>query len=138
MKRFLAGVLVVIGLLSLLASAQNGSVKVQVPFNFFIGGTNYDAGTYNFSVTRDTVVISDTQNNPLARTLANNVSSTHPDSAQIVFNCYAKQCFLYQVFSPGQDRGRQLLPSRMETEVATRQPRTYMALRQSGRTLPGR
>lgn len=39
-------------------------------------------------------------------------------TGQVFFQCYSQQCFLSEVWAPGQYAGRRLLKSRREQEAA--------------------
>ncbi len=49
-------------------------------------------------------------------------------TGEVVFECYTDLCFLSQLWTPGQDTGRELLRSRSETEIAKRETGKYFAL----------
>jgi hypothetical protein len=102
---------------------------VSVPFEFFIGERVYEPGVYGFLATRDTISIEDKHGNRLAMALANHVSGrSRGKTGQVVSECYAKQCFLSQLWRPTQEDGRELLRSRLESELAAKKSGTYMAL----------
>ena len=111
------------------AYGQAGEVTVRVPFSFMLENKAYPAGQYAFSSGKDNITLHDSDGTPVAMILANHVSGRHSGkTGQVVFECYVEECFLSQVWIPGQDDGRQLLRSRQETEVAAKQSGKYMAL----------
>jgi hypothetical protein len=111
------------------AYGQTGSVKVKVPFNFILGDKTYVAGEYAFSATKENVLVQNSEGNRIAMRMANHVTGRSAGrNGQVVFECYVDQCFLSQIWTPGQDGGRQLLRSRMEAHAAAKRRGTYMAL----------
>ena len=86
-------------------------------------------GEYVISNFDHKVMIEDGQAKPLAMVLANSVGGRTPrQTGQVVFQCYARQCFLSEVWAPGQEVGRQLLRSCVEIGVAQHERPTYFAL----------
>jgi hypothetical protein len=111
------------------AYGQTGSVKVKVPFSFILGDKAYPAGEYGFLAGKANVVVQNSDGTRIAMRMANHVTGRSPGkSGQVIFECYIDQCFLSQIWTPGQDDGRQLLRSRREMWVATKHVGTYMAL----------
>ena len=124
-----AALCLVIGSAMLQADGQTGGVKVKIPFNFMFGDKTYPAGEYEFSTARDTVVVQDSAGIRLAMSMANHVTGRFAGkNGRVTFECYLDQCFLSQIWTPGQDNGRQMLRSRRENRVATKQTGKYMAL----------
>jgi hypothetical protein len=110
------------------AYGQN-AVKVRVPFNFIFGDKTYAAGEYAFSATKENVIVQNSDGTPIAMRIANHVTRhSAGKNGQVVFKCYLDQCFLFQIWTPGGDDGRQLLRSPMEFQVTAKRPGTYMAL----------
>jgi hypothetical protein len=111
------------------AHGQAGGVKVKVPFNFVLGDKTYPAGEYAFSSMRDNIIVQNSAGTRIAMRMANHVTGRAASkNGQVIFDCYVNQCFLSQIWTPGQDDGRQLLRSRMETRAAATQVGQYMAL----------
>jgi hypothetical protein len=118
-----------IGSVVIPAYGQTGGVKVQIPFNFVLGDKTYPAGAYAFSAAKNTVIVQNSEGTRLAMSMANHVTGRSAgNNGQVIFECYLDQCFLSQIWTPGQDDGRQLLRSRMETRIAAKRPGKYMAL----------
>jgi hypothetical protein len=132
MKKQILGAAVICWLaagLALPASGQNATVKVKVPFHFLVGNKIYTAGEYAFSSEKEKVILEKADGTRLMMLLANHVSgSSGSKNGKVVFECYAEQCFLSQVWVPGQDDGRQLLRSRREMRVGQNEQGKYMAL----------
>jgi hypothetical protein len=126
-----AALLLLIGSAVIPAHGQAGGVKVKVnvPFNFVLGDKTYPAGEYAFSAVRDNVIVQNSAGTRIAMRMANHVAGRSAGkNGQVIFDCYVNQCFLSQIWTPGQDDGRQLLRSRMETRAAATQVGQYMAL----------
>ncbi len=129
MKKLLKVICLTLGFLNASAFGQTGTVKVNVPFEFFMGQKIYEPGVYGFLATKDTVSIEDNQGNRMAMALTNHISGpSRGKTGQVVFECYAKQCFLSQLWSPIREDGQQLLRSRLQSELAAKKSGTYMAL----------
>jgi hypothetical protein len=111
------------------AYGQTGGVKVKIPFNFILGEKTYLAGEYAFSAAKDNIIVQNSEGTRIAMRMANHVTGRSAGkNGQVIFECYIDQCFLSQIWTPGQDDGRQLLRSRMETRAAATQVGQYMAL----------
>ena len=124
-----AAICLLIGNAVIPAYGQTGSVKVKVPFSFIVGEKAYVAGEYGFLARKDNIVVQNSDGNRIAMRMANHVTGRSPGkNGQAIFECYVDQCFLSQIWTPGQDGGRQLLRSRMEAHAATKRRGTYMAL----------
>ena len=120
-----AALCLVIGSAVLQAYGQTGGVKVEIPFNFILGDETYPAGEYVFSSAKDHVIVQNSEGTRIATML---LAVPQGKNGRVIFECYTDQCFLSQTWVPGQDDGRQLLRSRMETRVAAKQAGKYMAL----------
>lgn len=128
MKNSLASVCVVMAL-ALSALGQEGTVTAQVPFQFVLGDKTFSAGEYGFWSDKETVFVQNQQGKRIAILLANHVAGhSKSETGQVVFDCYQSQCFLSQIWSPLQNDGRQVLRTRLQTELAARKPGTYVAL----------
>lgn len=124
-----AALCLVIGSAVLQAYGQTGGVKVKVPFNFVLGDKTYPAGEYVFSSTEENVIVQNSKGTRIAMHMANHVTGRSAGkNGRVIFECYADQCFVSQTWTPGQDDGRQVLRSWMETRVAAKQAGKYMAL----------
>jgi len=81
------------------------------------------------SAVRDEVFVQDSQGKRVVMVSTNAVSGQIAGSTgEVVFECYTDLCFLSQLWTPGQDTGRELLRSRKETEIARRETGKYFAL----------
>ena len=110
------------------AHAQSG-VRVKVPFDFVVADRTFPQGDYQISSLRDKVSVQNSQGKTVAVVLSNAVSGrTVGKTAQAVFECYERQCFLSELWSPTQLAGRQLLRSHWQTEVASKENAKHFAL----------
>lgn len=113
-----------------LANAQAGGVEVRVPFRFNVGEKTFAAGDYVMLAGSHQVrVASKAEGKTLAMAIANDVSGQFAGAnGRIVFRCYGDRCFLAEVWSPAQDNGRHVLPSRAETQSSRERSGTYFAI----------
>jgi hypothetical protein len=111
------------------AYGQVWGVRVKVPFKFVVANKTLPEGDYLLSSVHDEVFVQDSQGKRVAMVLTNAVGGrTTGKTGEVIFECYADLCFLSQVWTPGQDTGRELLKSRVETEIAKRETGKYFAL----------
>jgi hypothetical protein len=121
LKFALAGLLCASGL----ASAQN--IRVDIPFQFYVGGAQMPAGTYAVRpapggpLVGDStqLMIQDLDGRADKLFTGNPVTSTGrlQAASRLVFACYEKQCFLSQVWKANDDGGVQLLPTTAEKHL---------------------
>jgi len=127
--RLLASLGLLVGLAIAPAFGQVWGVKVKVPFKFVVANKTLPEGDYLLSSVHDEVFVQDSQGKRVAMVLTNAVGGrTVGKTGQVIFECYTDLCFLSQLWTPGQDTGRELLRSRLETEVAKRETGKYFAL----------
>jgi hypothetical protein len=125
----LASLSLMVGLAVAPAYSQVWGVKVKVPFKFVVADKTLPDGEYLLSSIRDEVFVQDSQGKRVAMVLTNAVGGrTVGKTGEVVFECYTDLCFLSQLWTPGQDTGRELLRSRVETEIAKRETGKYFAL----------
>jgi hypothetical protein len=112
------------------AYAQKGAMKINVPFNFAMGDKTYPAGEYAFSSLKDSVILQNSGGARIAMVLANHTAAGSAGKlGKVIFACYAEeQCFVSQIWISGQDDGRELFRSRMETRAAAKQVERSIAL----------
>jgi hypothetical protein len=126
---FLARLGMLIGFGVASAHAQAGGVKVKVPFKFVVAGKTLPEGEYSVSSVRDEVFVQNSDGKRVAMVLANAVTGrTAGKTGEVIFECYNELCFLSQVWTPGRETGREMLRSRVETELAKRETGQYFAL----------
>lgn len=116
-----------VSLLSLLlvagsAIAQTVHVRADIPFNFAAGNKALPAGTYDVgTMTGDdkTLLLQSRAGSASMMLNSNAAQALEPSTkTKLVFNRYGNQYFLSQIWVNGEARGRQLLKSSREKEVA--------------------
>jgi len=113
---------------STLALAQS-RITVKVPFNFMVSDKTFPAGQYSVSASRNQLTVQDSNGRPIFIGIANAVSGRRVgETGQLVFHCYDDRCFLSEFWTPTQENGSQLLPSRYEAELAKNRKGTEFAL----------
>ncbi|MCM3905653.1 MAG: hypothetical protein ND866_28500 [Pyrinomonadaceae bacterium] len=127
MKQQALRTLTVVSLLLTLAAvsarAQSaGEIRMEVPFDFYAGTQQFRAGEYTFrrdSKTGYTVLrVENRHSSASARLLTSRVQRpVQPERAQLVFQKYGEQYFLTQVWTGGEDAGRELNESKRERRV---------------------
>ncbi|HXY09479.1 MAG TPA: hypothetical protein VEI52_16670 [Terriglobales bacterium] len=131
MKRqtlIVAGLCLVVGLTSPRSYSQAGYVQGKIPFDFAVSGRTFPAGDYRMVSAPHQIKIEDSTGRAVAMVLANDaVARSAEDNDRIVFHCYRDRCFLAEVWS-GQQKGRQVLPSRAEAELAKEEQGKYFAV----------
>jgi hypothetical protein len=111
------------------AYGQVWGVKVKVPFKFMVASQTLPEGEYLLSSVRDEVLVQDSEGKRVATVMTNAVGGRKVGkTGEVVFDCYTDVCFLSQLWTPGQDSGRELLKSHAETEMAKRETGKYFSL----------
>jgi hypothetical protein len=119
----------VVGLAMVPAQAQSWNVQAKIPFNFTVLEKTFPAGDYRMIAKPHQVKIEDAQGKIVAMVLANDVSGrSGGENGGIIFHCYRDRCFLALVLSPTQGKGRELLTSRAETNLAKEDKEKYFAI----------
>jgi len=127
--RLLAFLALSAGLAVVPAYGQVWGVKVKVPFKFVVANKTLPEGEYVLSAVREELFVQDSEGKRVAMVSTNAVSGRSAASTgKVVFQCYTDLCFLSQVWTPGQEFGRELLRSRVETETSKREAGKYFAL----------
>lgn len=117
-----------------LAQAQS-KITVKVPFNFLISNRTFPAGQYLVSSSRDRLTVQDATGKPVFIGIANSVSGRRVgETGEVVFHCYDDRCFLSEFWTPTQENGSRLLPSRYEAELARHGKGTEFALLEQHKT----
>jgi hypothetical protein len=121
---------VLAGLMLAPAYGQVWGVRARVPFKFTVANKTLPEGEYMFSSVHDEIFVQDSQGKRVAMVQTNAVRGrrTVGKTGEVVFECYTGLCFLSQLWTPDQDTGRELLRSRIETEIAKRETGKYFAL----------
>lgn len=127
MKNQLIGLLG-LGLLLAAASAyaQTGAVKANVPFNFVVEKAEFPAGQYviqGFGTTGSAMTIQSSDQKIIKAVIPNTCQSGKAQrTTKLVFHRYNDQYFLAQIWTAGNDQGRELPKSQHETEMAMDYP----------------
>jgi hypothetical protein len=98
--------------------AQVGSVKVQVPFEFNIAKQILPAGEYVIWSVRDQLFLRIAGGKTVAMAQSNRTVHDGGKTGKVLFNCYARTCFLSQLWTPDPDQAREILRSKAELELA--------------------
>jgi len=120
--------LIGLGLLLATASAyaQTGVVKANVPFNFIVDKTDLPAGEYmiqGLGLSGNAMTINSTDRKVVKVILPNACESAQASTtSKLVFHRYGSQYFLAQIWTAGNDRGKELPRSGREREVAMDYP----------------
>jgi len=118
-------ILSLVGVLSLMLVAGSAlaqdRVQADVPFNFTVSHTSMPAGEYTLStVGSGNTLLIQSKDRKTAKLVNNNRAEIASPSktTKLVFHCYGKdQCFLYQIWVQGMNRGRELPKTSVEKEV---------------------
>ncbi|MBV8894480.1 MAG: hypothetical protein JO266_21315 [Acidobacteria bacterium] len=122
-KETLFPLLAVLLLATGLASAQRkqGPVKANIPFDFVAGNTSMPAGEYRISQLSNVGVLSiKGESGEIALVGSNSVqANAMSPGTRLIFHRYGDQYFLYQVWTEGDDRGREVPKLRWEKELTS-------------------
>ena len=103
------------------AQAQDALV-VNIPFDFMAGNRNLPAGEYSVKVSQSDarIVLIERKDATAAMFIGTNtvVANTIQSESKLVFNRYGDRYFLSQVWNEGNSRGRQLMKTAREKEIA--------------------
>jgi hypothetical protein len=104
---------------SVYAQAGAPGIKVNVPFRFNIGTTMYAAGEYSFLSSGERVWLQEVNGRNVAVSFTGKANGRVPErDGKVVFDCYAGECFLSQVWIAGQEAGRELVKSKRGIQLA--------------------
>ena len=118
----IAGCLLILATVAPTRAQMPGTAeRVSIPFDFIVGAKTLPAGEYEirrFSDLPDGLVISNLRHH------ADAMFETEPVAArkivskgEIVFHRYGDSYFLFEVWAPGLETGREALPSRQERSL---------------------
>jgi hypothetical protein len=103
------------------AQAQEAMV-VNVPFDFTAGNQNLPAGEYSVKVSQSDarIVLIERKDATAAMFVGTNAVDANKiqSESKLVFNRYGDRYFLSQVWNEGNSRGRQLMKTASEKEIA--------------------
>ena len=121
------------------AQSANNQMKASIPFKFIVGQTQMPAGDYTISfvngasgATTMLIKSADDHASKMVQMLPVEAREIR-ESGKLVFNRYGQQYFLSQIWSPADQTGLELAPSRaeraLEREIAqTERERVTLAL----------
>ena len=113
--------MVTVGLATAVISANAQSQRrlvTNVPFEFVIGDKALPAGEYVSTSGSAVLVIQGSENKETALRLTNSITSrSNKSEPRLVFHRYGQTYFLAEVWSGGDEQGRQLLPSKQERQM---------------------
>src|SRR5882724_1802962 len=125
MSKKISWMVVAISLCAVLAGssvyAQSSTVlKMDVPFEFRVGGQSLPAGEYTVVPKSPTIVVIQSKDGRRSAVAQSNAVQSNHSSAdgKLIFNRYGEYRFLSQIWTPGEDVGRELPKSKVEQEVA--------------------
>lgn len=126
MKRQTLSVFAMLSLMVTMALASGyaqDKVVADIPFQFAVGNKSLPAGEYSVTQLSPAVMlIKSDDGSGAAMALANPAQANKaPDEAKLVFHRYGDQYFLFQVWTPGSNTGREVAKSKLERELARRQ-----------------
>lgn len=125
---------VLVGLLALMmvgdSVAQTLRMKANVPFEFIVNGSTLPAGEYIIqsfgAVDGKTLLVGNADLHQSAIVNAIGVESSKPAGKnKLVFHRYGNRYFLVEVWTAGNDYGRQLPKSHREAEMAKDYQNTF-------------
>ena len=119
MKRSIA--VVVFTALTVVAVNAQDRVEAKIPFDFRVGASLLPAGQYTVGTLGPSgaIIIKSADSRAAAMVITNAVQhSQRPTAGKLVFHRYGDTHFLSEVWRPGYDQGRQLVPTKAEREMA--------------------
>jgi len=131
LSKMIAGILVALTVSVAHAQIRGHAINAKVPFDFTVGTRTFAAGEYSLeSPLPGTMWIRNQGGQVVAAIVTHGVqSSEFQKSTKLVFHVYNGHYFLAQIWNEGRNMGRELTPSPVETEVATKHsPGTQVAL----------
>ncbi len=101
----------------------NARVKADIPFDFMVGGKQFQAGKYVVerlyaNNAAGTLIIRSTENGAVANFNVNNVTGKGEPQARLVFRRYGNQRFLAQIYDGQSREGQEVVKSKAEREAA--------------------
>jgi len=128
MKKLIFGVLVTGCLFALMlalpahAQEPGTAMRATIPFDFLVRGKTLPAGNYEIRRINDSPEgliirnINDKHEHVMFETLSMETRMA-PNTGEIVFHRYGDSYFLAEVLTPGEEIGRELVPSRAERQL---------------------
>ncbi len=105
--------------ISVYAQSRTLISKVEIPFDFSIRDKTLPAGVYRVErIFQDVILIRSEDGQEACVSLTTPVRAKEvSETAQLLFHRYGETYFLFQIWEPGYDDGRQVLKSRTERSV---------------------
>jgi len=120
--------LTLVGVLSLVLAAGSAfaqssqEIRANVPFNFVVNHVELPAGQYSITTIgggNEILVLRGLNNKTVKIVNANAAQANKPaDRTKLVFRVYGDRYFLSQIWTEGDERGRALPKSDLESETA--------------------
>jgi hypothetical protein len=129
-KLLFAGLFLLGGALS--ARAQEGGVRVWVPFSFEVANQTLPSGEYVLWSERSEVFVRVANGKTVAMISSNRTTHDGGKFGKVVFHCYENRCFLSGLWTPDAEKGREILTSRVEREVPKQKRPQQFALQVVG------
>jgi hypothetical protein len=118
----MAGMMALTTLASTRVAQAQEHVVVNIPFDFVAGNTQLPAGQYSITASgpNRTLLLIDRKDSAASAYMGTNavVATEIQSESKLIFNRYGDRYFLSQVWTAGNSRGRQLLKSAREKEMA--------------------
>lgn len=119
-------------LLGSIVQAQQTRVQATIPFNFLVGDKVYPAGEYNIqpSFSGEGVLRLDRMGDPQATLVPSNTcTSLNPsETTKLIFHRMGGAYFLYQIWTQGNNSGREFPRSKTEIKMAYKQPKPDLVI----------
>ena len=105
---------------SALIQAQTITMRITIPFDFYVGSSVFPAGTYEAwrSGTGDAVTITDRKGHAAFVVTNGNPRRNGAESSEMVFNGYDNKYFLGEIRWSGYPVARSLPKTKLEQELA--------------------
>jgi hypothetical protein len=118
----MAGIMALTAMATTRVAQAQEALVVNVPFDFMAGNQNLPAGEYSVKVSQTDarIVLIERRDATAAMFIGTNtvVANTIQSESKLVFNRYGDRYFLSQVWNEGNSRGRQLMKTSREKEIA--------------------
>jgi hypothetical protein len=106
--------------------AQSVPVQATIPFDFVVGNSTMHAGTYTIRPTsaggRTILLQSEDFKNAALLSPCNCASDSLKHEGELVFKVIGDRYYLWQIWTPGYDVGREFSIKRPKTELASATP----------------
>ena len=127
----LAGILVVAGAQQAQAQQAQRVVSFNAPFAFAVEGTKLPAGEYSILEQSGWVQIQAKDGKSKAQVLTLPLTARGQktvENSHVVFHDYAGHLFLAEVWASGEEKGRELIESREEQQLAKKEKMAAVSL----------